>query len=192
MTPNQMVAIHLYTYLHDNQISTNSFQSLIDQLETDQDVQDRKNMNGHVTSSMMLLDPTLTQALMIYHKGFDCWLFPGGHYEGSVSPLRSAIRELEEETGFPSKLVSLDQFPLIPIDIDSHMVPSRPSKGEGDHLHHDFLYLGVAKEMAPLSPQLEEVASAEWKDLQELKIDASKFTRVEKAVKLALDLIKSK
>lgn len=166
MTPNQMVEIHLYSYLHVNKLLPSKFSLLINQLSAGQDLQSRKNMEGHVTSSVMLLDPMMENVLMVHHRLFDRWIAPGGHYEGEVSPLRSALRELQEESGFPADQVDLTLFPTIPFDIDTHPIPERPKKGEGPHFHHDFLYLGVAKELIPLSPQVEEVSGAEWISLK--------------------------
>lgn len=168
MTPSQMVEIHLYSYLHVNHILPSKYGLLINQLSSGQDLQSRKNMEGHVTSSVMLIDPPMENALMVHHRLFDRWIAPGGHYEGMVSPLRSAIRELGEETGYPSDQVDLTVFPTIPLDIDTHPIPERPAKSEGPHFHHDFLYLGVAKTLVELSPQVEEVAGAEWTCLKVL------------------------
>jgi hypothetical protein len=48
------------------------------------------------------------------------------------------------------------------IDIDSHAIPANPAKGEGAHVHHDFLYLFRGDASAPLSPQWEEVREVRW------------------------------
>lgn len=106
---------------------------------------------------------------MIHHKGFDKWLFPGGHYEGQVPPRKSALRELNEETGFPIDLVEFfGHMDYLALDVDSHPIPARPEKDEEVHWHHDFLYLGLAKEEVALTHQEEEVHGAKWISLDEV------------------------
>ena len=160
---NQLVFSEITNY---EIIHGGDFELLKRQLLEDQDIQDRKNMVGHVTSSFCLLNPELTKILMIHHINLDCWLCPGGHFEGQ-SLIESAIRELLEETGYDKK-IDLSIFGILPIDVDTHMIPDRPSKNEGPHYHHDFLYIGVASENFVPSPQLEEVHAAQWFGIQEV------------------------
>ncbi len=139
------------------------------QVEMEENLQDRKNMTGHVTSSFLLLNPSKTKILLIHHKGLNKWLCPGGHYEGEVPMRTSAIRELEEETGFPLDMVDWwDHEDYVALDIDSHIIPPNPTKQEGRHYHHDFLYVGIAKEELEPMPQAEEVFSAKWASLVEV------------------------
>lgn len=163
MNITALVDLHLHSYLVANRLSDQAYPHLRRQINEGQDLQDRKNMDGHVTSSFALLNPSKTELLMIHHRGFDKWLFPGGHYEGMVSPRTSALRELEEETGFPADLVDfLDPNDFVSVDLDTHPIQARPDKDEGYHWHHDFLYLGVARDLAPLTHQVEEVLGAKW------------------------------
>jgi len=189
MNINTLVDWHLYNYLaFHGMLDSQAFAHLKRQIDEGHDLQDRKNMAGHVTSSFLLLDPTLTKVLMIHHKGFDKWLCPGGHYEGDVTPRKSALRELTEETGFPEELVGyFDPMGYLPLDIDTHEIPARPEKGEGDHWHHDFLYLGVASALAPLVRQEEEVSGVLWVDIE----DAMTFpdTRVRRLMAKVSELL---
>ena len=163
-----LVGWHLDSFLHYRGCDRSMFDHLSRQIDEEQDLQDRRNFDGHVTSSFALLNPEKTHLLMIHHLGFDKWLFPGGHYEGNVAPRTSALRELEEETGFPTYLVGWHHpNDYIAIDIDTHDIPARPAKDEAAHVHHDFLYLGVALEMVELTPQVEEVSAAKWISLDD-------------------------
>jgi 8-oxo-dGTP pyrophosphatase MutT (NUDIX family) len=168
---NVLINLHLDNYLLFNGYGREMFPHLTRQLLEDQDLQDRRNFDGHVTSSFALLNPEQTHLLMIHHIGFDKWLFPGGHYEGDVAPRTSALRELNEETGFPTDLVEyLHYSHHIALDIDSHAIPPRPHKNEDAHWHHDFLYLGLARDLVELTPQVDEVSAAKWISLDEAVI----------------------
>lgn len=189
MNITKLIELHLLSYLvFNDEMHTQTFALLKRQIDENHDLQDRKNMTGHVTSSFMLLDPSLTKILMIYHKGLNKWLCPGGHYEGDVPPRVSALRELEEETGFPAnKTRFFNEHGYLALDLDSHPIPANERKGEGAHIHHDFLYVGVATEMVDLVHQEEEVEEAVWKTLDE----AAQLpdTRVRRAVEKVKKLI---
>lgn len=172
MNITKLVGLHLYNYLASNgELGTQTFALLQRQIDEGHDLQDRKNLPGHVTSGFFLLDPTMTKVLMIYHKVLQKWLCPGGHYEGMETPRKSALRELEEETSFPAdKTRYLNELGYLALDLDSHAIPANPAKDEPEHIHHDFLYLGVATEFIPadqLKAQLIEVDDVAWKTLDE-------------------------
>lgn len=171
MNITALVDLHLETYLIHEKLARSDFQILDNQIKLNQDLQDRRNFTGHVTSSFALLNTENSHLLMIHHLGFDKWLFPGGHYEGDVSPRSSALRELTEETGFPSEFVGyLNPTDYIALDLDTHPIPARPHKNELAHFHHDFLYLGKATRAdASLVPQLDEVAQVRWISLEEAR-----------------------
>ena len=138
------------------------------QLQSDEHAFARSNMTGHVTSSAAVLNPAGTKILLIDHVVLKRWLVPGGHYEGGTL-LESAVREVEEETGVANAV----QHPWlathgIPLDIDSHDIPANPAKGEGAHVHHDFMYLLEASEDSELTVQMVEVHAARWAPVQEL------------------------
>lgn len=164
MNITKLIGMHLHNYLvFNNELDTQTYAVLKRQIDEGHDLQDRTTYPGHVTSSFALLNIAMTHVLMIHHIGLDKWLFPGGHYEGQVPPRESALREVTEETGFPKEKVRyFDATGYLAIDIDTHEIPARPSKGEGPHWHHDFLYLGVATEEVELNYQVEEVHAAKW------------------------------
>lgn len=136
----------------------------------------RANMRGHVTTSALVLDPTLQHMLMIHHRLIGRWLQPGGHYEsgesgaGEAGLWDSALREVAEETGLA--LAALQPHPVfgaaLPLDIDSHAIAANPRKGEGAHWHHDYAYLVIAPMGQALAPQLDEVAGVAWRPLAAL------------------------
>ena len=132
------------------------------QLLTDPAILLRSNMRGHITTSAVVLDPTLREVLLVHHRAFDVWLPPGGHYEAPGSLWDSARREVAEETGVRAVRAIGGKGAIVPLDIDTHAIPSRPEKREGAHCHHDFAYLAVAEREAALVAQAAEVTAVRW------------------------------
>jgi len=141
-----------------------------------QDLYSRKNMLGHLTASALLIDDD-ERALLIHHKFLDIWIQPGGHLDKDEWPFRGALREFHEETGFDA--VSMwdwhEAHANIPIDLDTHQIPANVEKDEGEHFHHDFLYVLRLSEPialdgldAPISIDLNEVKDSNWVPLTEL------------------------
>lgn len=161
---------YLITFPHERQ----RLESLKTQIEKrGQDLYSRANMQGHLTASALLIDDD-ERALLIHHKFLDIWIQPGGHLDKDEWPYKGALREFQEETGFES--VSMwdwhEAHAYIPIDLDTHAIPSNEEKGEGEHFHHDFLYVLrlSAPDMVemPISIDLNEVKDSSWVPLTEL------------------------
>lgn len=139
---------------------------------------DRQNFNGHITGSAIILSPDKRQLLFIHHRLFDVWQQPGGHWEErEANPLEAARREAIEETGahLETYLPIDNDYPLVPLDIDTHEVPARPNKNEPVHYHHDFRYVFVAADTR-FQHQEKEVYAAKWFDLAAPETDRIKKT----------------
>jgi 8-oxo-dGTP pyrophosphatase MutT (NUDIX family) len=135
----------------------------------------RSTFPAHVTASGMVLHSRNGEweALLIHHNSLQLWLCPGGHIENDDDDLFAAcLREIEEEAGIPSRKLRPLSFPPIPIDIDDHVIPANPSKGEGEHTHWDFRFLVIASNR-DVTAQLCEVAECQWKPLQAIEQLAS-------------------
>ncbi len=138
-----------------------------------QDIYSRANMQGHLTASALLIDDD-ERALLIHHKFLDIWIQPGGHLDKDEWPYKGALREFQEETGFEG--VSMwdwhESNANIPIDLDTHAIPANESKQEGEHFHHDFLYVlrlsDAGQQGSALSIDLNEVKDSSWVPLTEL------------------------
>lgn len=140
------------------------------QLAAGEKLNDRRNFNGHITGSGIVLSPDKTKVLVVNHNLFQRWMQPGGHWESDneATPLEAAKREAEEETG-----VSLACYvplmpgkPLVPFYLETHAIPARADKQEPAHWHHDFRYLFVAANKK-LHSQQEEVSEAKWVSLDD-------------------------
>lgn len=143
----------------------------------------RGHMQGHITTSGLVYDA----AALVHHRTLRRWLQPGGHHEGLDRLDASAAREVEEETGVHVRGPQAQGRAALLIDIDSHAIPANPAKGEGAHVHHDFLYLFTGDATAPLSPQWDEVRGVRWVARASLlSLPSARFERLVRKLQLAL------
>lgn len=131
----------------------------------------RSNFDGHITTSAFILNHQCDSLLLLEHKSLKKWLQPGGHVEGDVSLVASALREVKEETGIDPEMLQL--VPLlhdVPFDIDSHYIPPNPRKQEDGHYHHDvrFLFRFLGEEGSIVHSE-EEATAIRWFSFAELK-----------------------
>jgi 8-oxo-dGTP pyrophosphatase MutT (NUDIX family) len=139
------------------------------QVKDQEALNDRRNFRGHITAGGIVLSKHHDKVLLIHHKIFNKWFQPAGHWDASDSdPLAAARREVTEETkvSIGTYLPVLPASPLVPLDIDTHPIPSNPAKSEAAHFHHDFRYVFIAENME-LEYQAAEVYAAKWFDLKD-------------------------
>ena len=98
---------------------------------------ERAHAEGHMTGSAWLINPTGNKALLTLHHKLQRWMQTGGHADGDPDTLRVALREAEEESGISGILPEGTEI----FDIDIHLIPARPAKGEPAHYHYDVRYL---------------------------------------------------
>lgn len=142
--------------------------SLRSQMKLGHDLWNRRSWAGHLTASAAVLNKDSGRVLFVHHKKLNRWLLPGGHCDPYEMPWISAQRELEEETGVhDAQLHHWHQDnEFCPLDIDSHQIPATPA--ELQHVHHDFRYVFTVTGDIHVSVQAEEVASANWLDIDVL------------------------
>lgn len=142
------------------------------QLKNSSNLFDRKNFDGHITTSGIVID-SRKKVLLIHHKGLDCWLQPGGHYEEESEFWKTALREIKEETHLEHLNLHLWHLEKgIPLDIDTHHIPTNANKNEEAHYHHDFRYvfqIGKSFNISTLQLDNSEVSSFGWFNLKEAK-----------------------
>ncbi len=145
---------------------------LLEQLKNREKLNDRRNFHGHIAGSAVILSPDFEKVLLIYHPTFDRWQQPGGHWDPDEDgPWLSAKREAVEETGVRiAKRISVDSDYRVPLYINSHLVPTRQSKNEPEHFHHDFRY-GFIASSENLVLKDEVIKEAKWIGLFDSKAD---------------------
>jgi 8-oxo-dGTP pyrophosphatase MutT (NUDIX family) len=141
------------------------------------DCLERSCVEGHITGSALVTDPTGQHVLLTLHAKLHKWLQLGGHVDGEADVPNAALREAQEESGRPE----VDFFPYepalgatqlerpLPFDLDIHLIPAR--KQDPAHFHFDVRFL------CRLDPALPFVISEESHDLRWLSLsDAQTLT----------------
>jgi len=103
-------------------------------VQANSDCFERSLSIGHVTASGWVVDRSGARTLLTHHRKLGRWLQLGGHLEGDSSAFRSALREVEEESGLSELQAAREGI----FDLDIHRIPGR--KGEAAHLHYDVRY----------------------------------------------------
>ena len=164
--------LNAYAAAHPDE-DIDDVENFVNNCNEDEQLYDRKNFNGHVTTSALVINSD-EQILFVIHAVFNRLLPPGGHVENGDDSLKNAsMRETNEETGVSSQdlvYVPADAaFPELPFDINSHSIPEHPKKKEPPHTHHDmryvFRYIGDGK----IVPDKEETKGAKWLGIHELE-----------------------
>lgn len=166
----------------DEKDSTVSLTRFVD-AHTGDELIDRKNFAGHITTSAFIINENANALLLLKHKSLNRWLQPGGHVDATDASLTaSALREACEETGLDTQDLELLSNSIF--DINSHHIPENPRKQEPFHFHHDIRYLFKCLHARPLNISLEESTDSKWILFEELDVDKD-FGAVIKKIKAA-------
>jgi len=124
----------------------------------------------HFTASAIVFDDH-QNVLLVHHNKLGQWLYPGGHIDPNEDPAQAAQREVLEETGLHTQIITDPQFShpavtthappytIIEMDVADTKV--------GPHRHIDLVYVLRAASGA-LSAQLDEVGAVRWVPLTDL------------------------
>ena len=103
--------------------------------------------------------------VIVYHIINDGWIYPGGHADGESNLLSVAIREVNEETGLKTKVLSNKIFAIQANPVQSHI---KKSKFVSAHTHFDVIYLLEADDSTPLSYREDESKGVKWISFNDL------------------------
>ena len=148
----------------------------------DNQITDWNNFDGHVVAGGFIYAKEEQKFLVIYHNDLKKFLYPGGHMSSNdINPLEASKREILEETGFDDiDEIVLSNNELIPIDIDTHIIPYNERLKLPEHYHFEFRYLFAIKSIKEVKLDLSESSNFKWISIDELRDDKSYDKIVEK------------
>ncbi|HSU72461.1 MAG TPA: NUDIX domain-containing protein [Candidatus Binatia bacterium] len=83
---------------------------------------------------------------LLFHKKYQKWLPPGGHWNEEELPCDTAIREAKEETGLEVELVHVNRIAQQPDELRAGYLPFHSNLHEaGPHQHIGLNYLARVK-----------------------------------------------
>lgn len=147
---------------------------------------DTQQLRKDYTASGLILNKEMNKILLIFHNKLQKWMQPGGHCEPNESPEETVIREVQEELGIKTSIVSNNVEKLIlsenewavpsPYCILHEIIPA--SSKDVEHLHVDFFYILEAEE-TEISLEDGKILDAKWFTLTEV-LSANTFESIKK------------
>ncbi len=160
-----MLKEQIENYIPFNNEEEADKQIILDFMKEYDDVLNRENLKGHITSSAWVLNKTHDKVIMCYHKIYNSWSWLGGHNDGEEDCLKVAMKEVQEEAGIHTiRPLSTDIFSLEILSVDGHY---KRGKYVNTHLHLNITYLLEADEEETLSIKEDENSGVAWFYLDE-------------------------
>lgn len=165
-TMKEQLIAQIKNYIPVNEQEETDKQTLLNWLQTGDDISMRENLVGHLTSSAWVVNPERTHVLMAYHKLYDSWAWLGGHADGDWNLFRVAEKEAREESG----IRNLKPVTENPISLEVLVVTGHEKKGKyvPCHLHLNLTYLFEADPEQALSCKPDENTGVAWLDMDKL------------------------
>ncbi len=164
--------MELYNQIHafrpSNDQEANDQKIILSHIERfKEQVLTRENEVAHMTSSGLVLNPSLDKILMIHHNIYNTWAWTGGHCDGEVDLLKTALKEAKEETGVTGlKALSHEMASLDILPVYGHI---KRGTYVSAHLHLNASYVLIASEDEKLIVNEEETSGVKWIPVDELE-----------------------
>ena len=140
-------------------------QVILHALETDPDCFER-SAQAHMACSIWVVDPSMTQTLLVYHNLYDSWSWIGGHADGNPDLKSVALRELQEETGVERARI-VECGPGAIYSLEALTVNGHEKRGVyvSSHLHLNITFLAIANPADPIRIKPDENSGVRWTTL---------------------------
>ena len=133
---------------------------ILDYINNFDDTLTRQNKYGHFTSSSFILNKERTKILMVYHKIYNSWAWPGGHSDGDSNLLNVAMKEAKEETGIKNVIpIFKNIYSIEIISVNGH---EKSEKYISSHVHLNVTYLLEADENEKIHIKEDENSGVKW------------------------------
>jgi 8-oxo-dGTP pyrophosphatase MutT (NUDIX family) len=145
----------------------------------------RENFPAHITTSCLIFNEDFSEFIVLLHKKLNLWINPGGHADSDLCFLRSAAKELLEETQIvPSFVHSLKCYEsvFIPTFIDVHEIPRHKNTPEHKHLDMVFIF-SVEKTKCQVKYDPLESNGLEWVTVKNINLFEKNKMKVDQMTK---------
>ena len=133
---------------------------ILDYFNNFDDTLTRLNKYGPFTSSAFVLNKERTKILMVYHKIYNSWAWPGGHSDGDSNLLNVAMKEAKEETGIKNVIpIFKNIYSIEIISVNGH---EKSEKYISSHVHLNVTYLLEADENEKIHIKEDENSGVKW------------------------------
>ena len=120
----------------------------------------RENTAAHFTASGWVVSPDRKRVLMAYHNLYDSWAWLGGHADGERDLLKTAVREVMEESGLTEvKPVSEEIYSVEILTVNGH---EKHGSYVSSHLHLNVTYLLEVDPALPVRNKPDENSRVAW------------------------------
>lgn len=149
-------------YLRTNDVDNSDV--IINHLNSGEDLISRAGAKAHFVASAWILRKNRSEALLVNHAKLKKLIQPGGHIDPGEMPFVAAMREAQEEVG----ISHLTPIWLSIFDIDVHLCPAMPAKGEDEHWHIDIRYAFEVSDDDSVRINTTECTSFIWQAIDEI------------------------
>ncbi|MCL2354981.1 MAG: NUDIX hydrolase [Oscillospiraceae bacterium] len=151
-------------------------QTILEYINDFDNILTRDNKYAHFSGSAFVVNRDRTKMMVIHHNQFKSYTMPGGHADGENDLLKTAIRELQEETGIENIVpVDNDIFSLEIFAVNGHM---KEGKWVSGHAHLNLLYILEADENEVTRIKPDENSDVKWVNIDDVvEIHIGDWTR---------------
>lgn len=155
----------IYGYRPKTEQERSDYERFLRLYEEDAEGAKGRGSNGHLAATALVLDRTGENVLLIKHKIFGAYSAPGGHADGETSPLKTAIREVKEETGIDAVPYRLEAAAFRMLPVKAH---TRRGEAVAEHAHFVFCFILTAlnKETVNCEEECDDALFVPLKDIK--------------------------